>query len=69
MHELKRMRLLDGHTQQTLGKASGVSPTTINRIENETYRPRMDTRRKLLSALECPFDLHRLVFGPLPGQA
>ena len=65
MHELRRMRLADRMTQRQLAAKSGVGMRTIAKIENGT-RPRYETRRKLLHALSCPWDLQKLVFGAPP---
>lgn len=66
MHELKRMRQLDGMSQERLARKARVAVSTITKIERDGHRPRLDTRRRLLRALDCPFDLHLLVFGGPP---
>jgi DNA-binding XRE family transcriptional regulator len=49
-----------------LARKSGLSTLTIDRVE--AGRPcRLDTKRKILQALELRVDDHDRVFGPAPA--
>jgi transcriptional regulator with XRE-family HTH domain len=60
---LREQRLM---RQTDLSKSSGVSLRTLVAIERSHCPPRMDTRRKILLALDIPLEQHTELFGPLP---
>jgi transcriptional regulator with XRE-family HTH domain len=49
---LKDKRIRAGFTQQELADASGLTQTTIARIENNHTEPEVSTLRKLAAALD-----------------
>ena len=49
---LKDKRIRAGFTQQELADASGLTQTTIARIENDRTEPEVSTLRKLAKALD-----------------
>jgi transcriptional regulator with XRE-family HTH domain len=52
MKMLKTLRKQKALSQRDLAKLAGLSPTTINRIEQRLIEPNPSTKRKLASALE-----------------
>jgi transcriptional regulator with XRE-family HTH domain len=65
MNLLRAVRLGAGLSQSKLAKKSGVALRTIRAIELGKTRARMDTRRRLVAALEKPLSEHGLLFGPM----
>lgn len=56
-------------TQVELANKAKVSLRTIFNVETKTkFRPRMDTRKRLLIALEIPLEDHYQIFGPFPRR-
>jgi transcriptional regulator with XRE-family HTH domain len=52
---LRKVRLMQGLSQQDLAAKSGVTAANISRIETgETSQPRPSTLRKLAAALDVP---------------
>jgi len=51
MPTLKQLREKQYISQEDLAKKTGVSPSTINRLENGLQKPRWVTIRKLAEAL------------------
>lgn len=64
-HPLRTLRDSKCFSIKGLAQASGVGERTIQNIELEGISPRMMTRRRLLIALDIPFNKHLEVFGPL----
>lgn len=60
LREQKLMRQLD------LAQKAGVAVRTILAVERSQYQPRMETRRKILTALGMEIGDHFEIFGPLP---
>lgn len=56
MIDIKKARENAGLTRYRLAKISGVSESTVMRIENGTSIPRLDVYEKLLTALNIDFD-------------
>lgn len=66
-HPLYVLRLAADLTQSELALLSGVSLRAIQTIEARHVGPYMDTRRRLLAALDVQFSRHREIFGPRKG--
>lgn len=62
---LRELRRANGWTQQHLAQKARVSPRTIHSIENGKAPARVYIRRKLLTALQCHWQIQEDVFGPL----
>lgn len=70
---LRVVRKARGHTQASLGQASGLHFTEISRLERGVREPRLSTMVRLADALEVPLEV--LVAGigsadgpPLPAD-
>jgi len=64
--KLAQLRRSRGHSQRSLAKAAGVSPTTVYQIENGLHPPNPSTLAKLARGLGVePEDVLEAVEGPL----
>lgn len=53
---LKTRRVAKGWSQEALARKADVSTSTVARIEQGVFEPRLDIARKLAGALECTLD-------------
>lgn len=51
---LRNIRQAAGLTQQDLGQAAGVDRKTVNRIENGSFSPTLNTLLRLSVSLDTP---------------
>ena len=51
---LRQLRLVEGITQATLAARAGVSERAVQELERDSVRPRRDTLRRLIEALDPP---------------
>ena len=61
---LRIARVARGLTQEAVGRAAGLSPGTISRLENGHEQPMASTVQRLSDALEFPAEL---LFPDLDG--
>ena len=53
---LRSLRVSKGWTQLDLAFQSGLTPTTVSRLENGWQSPNLDTARRLATVLSVPLD-------------
>jgi predicted ATPase/transcriptional regulator with XRE-family HTH domain len=64
---LRQFRLAAGLTQATLAERAGVSERTVQELERMTSRPRRDTTRRLIAALDPPPGLRAQLEAVVPS--